>query len=71
MPFGFFFPDTTLRFQSVPKKKGENHFVGSKKSITFAFALCVNGTLAEWLGAGLQNRLRRFESARYLIERTP
>ena len=25
------------------------------------------GTLAEWLGAGLQNRLRRFESARYLI----
>ena len=24
------------------------------------------GTLAEWLGNGLQNRLRRFESARYL-----
>jgi hypothetical protein len=24
------------------------------------------GTLAEWLGPGLQNRLRRFESARYL-----
>ena len=24
------------------------------------------GTLAEWLGAGLQNRLRRFESAKYL-----
>lgn len=25
-----------------------------------------NGSLAEWLGAGLQNRLRRFESARNL-----
>lgn len=25
-----------------------------------------NGTLAEWLGSGLQNRVRRFESARYL-----
>ena len=25
-----------------------------------------NGTLAEWLGNGLQNRVRRFESARYL-----
>ena len=24
------------------------------------------GSLAEWLGAGLQNRLRRFESARNL-----
>ena len=24
------------------------------------------GTLAEWLGNGLQNRVRRFESARYL-----
>lgn len=26
------------------------------------------GTLAEWLGTGLQNRLRRFESAKYLKE---
>lgn len=25
-----------------------------------------NGTLAEWLGTGLQNRRRRFESAKYL-----
>lgn len=24
------------------------------------------GALSEWLGAGLQNRLRRFESARHL-----
>lgn len=23
----------------------------------------VNGSMAEWLGSGLQNRLRRFESA--------
>ena len=27
------------------------------------------GTLAEWLGNGLQNRVRRFESARYLTIR--
>lgn len=27
-----------------------------------------NGSLAEWLGAGLQNRLRRFESARNLFK---
>jgi hypothetical protein len=26
------------------------------------------GSLAEWLGTGLQNRLRRFESATNLIE---
>lgn len=26
----------------------------------------MNGSLAEWLGTGLQNRLRRFESARNL-----
>ncbi len=26
----------------------------------------IKGTLAEWLGNGLQNRVRRFESARYL-----
>jgi hypothetical protein len=25
-----------------------------------------NGTLTEWLGNGLQNRLQQFESARYL-----
>ncbi len=24
---------------------------------------CFNGRLAEWLGSGLQNRVRRFESA--------
>ena len=27
----------------------------------------MNGSLAEWLGTGLQNRLRRFESAKYLV----
>ena len=26
-----------------------------------------NGTLTEWLGSGLQNHLRQFESARYLF----
>ena len=33
------------------------------------YYLCIRkrkGTLAEWLGNGLQNRVRRFESARYL-----
>ena len=28
-----------------------------------------NGSLAEWLGGGLQNRIRRFESARNLNQR--
>ncbi len=27
------------------------------------FAPVINGRLAEWLGNGLQNRVRRFESA--------
>ena len=26
----------------------------------------INGSVAEWLGRGLQNLLQRFESARYL-----
>lgn len=29
------------------------------------------GTLAEWLGTGLQNRLQQFDSARYLKKTTP
>ena len=33
--------------------------------IKFAVSL-KNGLLAEWLGGGLQNRIRRFESARDL-----
>ena len=37
-----------------------------EKYAIFATVLSEIGTLAEWLGAGLQNRLRRFESARYL-----
>ena len=37
----------------------------SKITVTFAPAMN-NGSLAEWLGAGLQNRPRRFESARNL-----
>jgi hypothetical protein len=39
-----------------------------KNCITFA-ARKKNGTLTEWLGGGLQNRIRQFESARYLIRR--
>ena len=40
-------------------------FGNPKISSTFATANH-KGTLAEWLGNGLQNRVRRFESARYL-----
>ena len=32
----------------------------------FCIFVALNGLLAEWLGAGLQNRLQRFESARDL-----
>ncbi len=39
---------------------------GIEKVATFATANEKQGSLAEWLGAGLQNRLRRFESARNL-----
>ncbi len=38
------------------------------KAIFLRFAVRLkNGSLAEWLGGGLQNRIRRFESARNLI----
>ena len=40
-----------------------------KNCITFA-ARKKNGTLTEWLGGGLQNRIRQFESARYLNGKT-
>ena len=54
-----------LFFCQYVQKKTHNIFVYSKISSTFALANH-KGTLAEWLGNGLQNRLRRFESARYL-----
>ena len=31
----------------------------------------LQGTVAEWLGSGLQNRVQRFESARYLNKKAP
>ena len=31
----------------------------------------LNGSLAEWLGAGLQNRLQQFDSARNLTKTNP
>jgi len=37
-----------------------------KKNFTFAGQSTTQGTMAEWLGNGLQNRLQRFESAWYL-----
>ena len=42
-----------------------NIFVYSK-NIPYLCSRKFKGTLAEWLGNGLQNRVRRFESARYL-----
>ena len=37
------------------------------KTFFLRFAVRIkNGSLAEWLGGGLQNRIRRFESARNL-----
>lgn len=38
------------------------------KKIHYLCTPKTQGTLAEWLGTGLQNRLRRFESAKYLTE---
>jgi hypothetical protein len=35
--------------------------------INFYYFCTLNGTMAEWLGRGLQNLLQRFESAWYLI----
>ena len=49
-------------------KKHRYKFVNPKICTTFAVANH-KGTLAEWLGNGLQNRVRRFESARYLKEK--
>lgn len=38
----------------------------SKRIHTFALTKPPHGTLAEWLGTGLQNRIQQFDSARYL-----
>ena len=50
-------------------KKPRYKFGNPKISSTFATANH-KGTLAEWLGNGLQNRVRRFESARYLMQKS-
>ena len=42
-----------------PEYSGKTH-------LAFELEINKNGLLAEWLGTGLQNRLRRFESARDL-----
>ncbi len=51
-----------------------HRFLSSKTLVKFKIILSLqtenSGSLAEWLGAGLQNRLRRFESATNLILRT-
>ena len=49
-------------------KKSAERFAILKESRTFALAITQKnkGSLAEWLGTGLQNRLRQFDSARNL-----
>ena len=37
-------------------------------NILYKFAVRKYGRLAEWLGSGLQNRVRRFESATDLLK---
>ncbi len=40
------------------------------QELLYFFYFCTrNGTMAEWLGRGLQNLLQRFESAWYLKRR--
>lgn len=41
--------------------------VAKEKKITFALPT-TNGTMAEWLGSGLQNRVQQFDSAWYLTK---
>ena len=44
-------------------------FLGVSEKVIIFVAAKRYGSLAEWLGTGLQNRLRRFESARNLTNR--
>ncbi len=56
--------------QILSKNNFFQFFCYTEFFITFATAKPNNGTLAEWLGNGLQNRVQRFESARYLRRRS-
>ena len=47
----------------VKKKQGWYLRMSSNNTKIIIFALQTYGRLTEWLGSGLQNRLRRFESA--------
>ena len=54
-----------LKEYFMKMKKHEFYLVKWNNYTYFALAK-KKGSLAEWLGTGLQNRLRRFESARNL-----
>lgn len=54
--------------KSVDRKSEGIVFINQKNILPLHSILREIGILAEWLGTGLQNRLRRFESARYLWE---
>ena len=66
-----------MNFAGLPKKcalivrKAAQRFVGIKLKFTFAPEIKKKisfGTLTEWLGSGLQNRVQQFESAGYLTD---
>ena len=57
-------PKNILKTARVEKKEAENLHIPDK-SLTFA-PQSTNGTLADRLGNGLQNRVEQFDSARYL-----
>ena len=61
-------PVKTEKYLHLVKKEAKR-VANFKISCTFATAnreASPQGTLAEWLGNGLQNRLQQFESAGYL-----
>ena len=60
MAFSYSYCDRS-RSQGIIIYFGKNHYIIFRKFITFAFL--IYGRLAEWLGIGLQNRVRRFDSA--------
>ena len=73
-----FFPHNTpvKHLKSVKHLKLKTQVKNKKIKINFAVSKTIhifaipnhNGTMAEWLGSGLQNRVQQFDSAWYLKE---
>ena len=51
-------------------KKPSEKFLNRRKVYIFAVRKDKNGLMAEWLGRGLQNLVRRFDSVWYLKQKT-